>query len=87
MTGTRSERECDANRKKDFSQFILHAVRASRRMWNHRAKGSHRLFGGSYYHNTAHQPFGDRWTTSYVLGDSVRNSNVDLSMEEKRNIG
>jgi hypothetical protein len=39
MTGTRSERECDANRKKDISWFMLHVVLASRGMRNHRAKG------------------------------------------------
>jgi hypothetical protein len=78
-----SERECDANRKKDFSRFILHFVFASGRMRKYRAKGSH---DGSLYHETASQPHGNRWTTSYILGDSVRSSNVDLSMEEKRNI-
>ena len=35
----------------------------------------------------ASQPLGDRWKTSYLRGDSVRSSNVDLSMEEKRNTG
>ena len=83
MTGTRSERECDANRKKDFSRFILHFVFGSGRMRHNGAKGSH----GSYYHNTASQPLGDRWKASYLHSDSVRGSNVDLSMEEKRNIG
>jgi len=39
------------------------------------------------YQETASQPIGDRWTTGYLLGDSVRGSNVDLSMEEKRYIG
>jgi hypothetical protein len=82
MTGTRSEQECDANRKKDFSRFILHVVLASRGMWNRRAKGS-----GTYYHNPASQPLGDRWKTSYLRGDSVRSSHLDLSMEEKRNTG
>jgi len=84
MTGTRSERECDANGKKHFSRFILHFVFASGRMRNHRAKGGH---DGSLYQETASQPIGDRWTTGYLLGDSVRGSNVDLSMEEKRYIG
>jgi hypothetical protein len=50
MTGTRSERECDANRKKDFSRFILHVVLACRGMWKHRAKRGH---DGSLYHEAA----------------------------------
>jgi hypothetical protein len=42
-------------------------------MWNHRAKGTHG--DGSYYYNTASQPLGDGWKTSYLRGDSVRRSN------------
>jgi len=55
MTGTGSEREFDANRKKDFSRFILHVVLACRGMWKHRAKGSDAfsLLGSSFHHDTA----------------------------------
>jgi hypothetical protein len=55
MTGTTSERECNANRKKDISQFILHVVLASGGMRKHRAKGSDApsLLGSSFHHDTA----------------------------------